>query len=141
MTAPLPAWSDAFAIDRRADLERERPLGRLDRETIFADADGHGVRVAVVDSGVDGTDPAVAGRLRRAYRVELDGEDVRVVEDDAATDVVGHGTACAGIIVGIAPAVELVSIRVLGPDNRGKGRALAAAVAWAGKGSTTAFST
>ena len=33
--------------------------------------------------------------------------------------------------MGIAPAVELISIRVLGPDNRGKGRALAAAVEWA----------
>jgi subtilisin family serine protease len=37
----------------------------------------------------------------------------------------------AGIIAGIAPAAELISIRVLGSDNRGKGRAVAAAVDWA----------
>ena len=131
MTGPAPAWSEAFAADRRAALDRERPLGRLDREAIFGDADGRGVRVAVIDSGVDGTHPAVAGRLVRSLRVELDGEEVRVIEDPDASDVVGHGTACAGIVVAIAPAVELVSVRVLGPDNRGKGRSLAAAVGWA----------
>ena len=131
MTGPVPAWSEAFAGDRRGGLERPLPLGRLDRAAVFGDADGRGVRVAVVDSGVDGSHPAIAGRLTRAFRVDLDGEDAVVVEDPGATDVVGHGTACAGIIVAIAPAVELVSVRVLGPDNRGKGRALAAAVAWA----------
>ena len=131
VTGPLPAWSEAFAADRRSALERDRPLGRLDRDEVFGDADGRGIRVAIVDSGVDGTHPAIAGRLTRAFRVELEGEDVEVIEDAAATDVVGHGTACAGIVVGIAPAVELISIRVLGPDNRGKGRALAAAVEWA----------
>jgi subtilisin len=131
VTGPLPAWSDAFAAERRAALDRDRPLGRLDRDAVFGDADGAGVRVAVVDSGVDGGHPAIAGRLRRALRVDLDGDDVDIVEDADATDVVGHGTACAGIIVGIAPAVELISIRVLGADNRGKGRALAAAVSWA----------
>ena len=43
----------------------------------------------------------------------------------------GHGTACAGIITGIAPAADIVSIRILGADNRGKGLALAAAIDWA----------
>jgi subtilisin family serine protease len=107
------------------------PLGRLDRYEVFGDADGSGVTVAVVDSGVDGDHPAVGGRLVRRLRVDLDGEVARVVDDAAATDLVGHGTACAGIIAGIAPAAELVSIRVLGSDNRGKGRAVAAAVDWA----------
>jgi subtilisin family serine protease len=132
VTGPAPAWSEAFTADHRSALDRERPLGRLDRASIFGDSDGAGVRVAIVDSGVDGSHPAIGGRLTRSLRVELDGDDVRVVEDDEArADLVGHGTACAGIVVGIAPAVELTSIRVLGPDNRGKGRALAAAVGWA----------
>ena len=46
-------------------------------------------------------------------------------------DLVGHGTACAGIIHAIAPAADLVSIRVLGADNRGAGPAFAAAIEWA----------
>jgi subtilisin family serine protease len=131
MTETLSAWSEAFAGPSRAGLVREGPLGRMDRARVFGDADGRGVTVAVVDSGVDGEHPAIAGRLARRMRVELDGEDARVIDDPAAADLVGHGTACAGIITAIAPGAELVSIRVLGPDNRGKGRAVAAAVDWA----------
>ena len=131
MTGPLAAWSDAFAAGARAGLERASPLGRLERASVFGDGRGAGVTVAIIDSGVDGDHPAIGGRLARRLRVELTGEEAHVIDDPDAGDLVGHGTACAGIIVSIAPAVELVSIRVLGADNRGKGRALAAAVAWA----------
>ncbi len=86
-----------------------------------------GIDVAIVDSGIDAEHPALAGRPIRRLRVEFDGDDTSIVEDPAATDLVGHGTACAGIVAGIAPAADLISIRVLGPDNRGKGRAVAAA--------------
>lgn len=130
MTA-LPAWAEPFAADRRPGLRRLGPLGRMDRDLAFGDADGTGVTVAVIDSGVDADHPAVDGRLDRTMRVDVDGEDVHVVEDPGGTDVVGHGTACAGIIAAVAPGVGLVSIRVLGPDNKGKGRAVAAAVEWA----------
>ena len=48
-----------------------------------------------------------------------------------AIDVVGHGTACAGIIHGLAPGADIISVRVLGPDNRGKGTIFAAGLEWA----------
>lgn len=131
MTAVLPAWSDAFAAGSRSSLVRDAPLGRLNRETVFGDADGRGVTVAIVDSGVDDRHPAVHGRVARHLAIEVDGTEAIVVEDPAGVDLVGHGTACAGIIAGIAPAAEFVSIRILGPDNRGKGLALAAAIDWA----------
>lgn len=127
----LPAWAEPFAADRRAGLRRHGPLGRMDRELAFGGADGAGVTVAVIDSGVDADHPAVDGRLDRTMRVDVDGEDAHVVEDPGGSDVVGHGTACAGIIAAVAPGARLVSIRVLGPDNKGKGRAVAAAVEWA----------
>jgi subtilisin len=126
-----PAWSEPFTAPSRSGLDRVLPLGRLDRREVFGDADGRGVSVAVVDSGVDGGHPALGGRNVRRLRVEVDGEEVRVVDDPEAADLVGHGTACAGIVHALAPAAQLVSVRVLGPDNRGKGRALAAAVGWA----------
>jgi subtilisin family serine protease len=50
---------------------------------------------------------------------------------DEPVDAVGHGTACAGIIVGLAPRVTLLSMRVLGADNRGKGIAFATGLRWA----------
>lgn len=131
MTISLPAWSEAFAAGARDGLARtDPPFGRLDRQDVFGDADGQGVTVAIIDSGVDGDHPAVRGRVARHLRVDLDGDQAIVVDDPEALDLVGHGTACAGIVAGIAPGASLVSIRMLGADNRGKGRALAAAVDW-----------
>lgn len=131
MTTALPAWSDAFAETARERLSRDAPFGRLDRADIFADADGRGVSVAIVDSGVDGRHPALRDRIVRQLLVEVDGDEAGVVDDPDGIDLVGHGTACAGIVASIAPAAELVSIRILGADNRGKGIALAAAIDWA----------
>ena len=87
--------------------------------------------VAIIDSGVERDHPAVGGRLIRSVRVDIVDDDPVVVEDEAAIDVVGHGTACAGIIHSLAPDAELISIRVLGPDNRGKGLAFAGGLEWA----------
>jgi subtilisin len=130
MSTSLPAWSEPFAADHRADLERAAPFPEVDRSWAFGAGSGEGVVVAVVDSGVEGSHPAVGGRLTGSVRVELEGEETLIV-DDEPTDAVGHGTACAGIIHGLAPAATLLSVRVLGADNRGKGLAFAAGLEWA----------
>jgi subtilisin family serine protease len=126
----LPAWSEPFAGDARGSLERGLPLGTLERQAAFGGADGSGVRVAIIDSGVEGDHPAIGGRLVGSMLVEVDHEDATVTGDSTAADVVGHGTACAGIVHAIAPGAELVSVRVLGPNNRAKGIAFAAAIDW-----------
>ena len=132
MIVSLPAWGDLFSADVRAALAREgAPLGRLDRSTVFGDSDGTGVTVLIVDSGVERDHPAVAGRLRRQLRVDVTADSALVVDDGEAGDLVGHGTACAGIIAAVAPGADIVSLRMLGADNRGKGRALAVAIEWA----------
>jgi subtilisin family serine protease len=127
---PLPAWSEPFAVDRRAALDRVLPFGRLDREAAFGGTDGRGVRVALIDSGVERTHPALDDRVSRSMVVELEDVEAFVVEDPHGVDVAGHGTACAGIVHAIAPGAELVSVRVLGPNNRAKGIAFAAALDW-----------
>jgi subtilisin len=127
----LPAWSEAFAVPARSGLLRDRPLGTMDRAAAFGDTDGRGVTVAIIDSGVEVDHPALGGRVVRSLRVDPASDGPRVVDDPAATDLVGHGTACAGIIHGIAPAADLISIRVLGADNRAGGPAFAAALGWA----------
>lgn len=132
MTQPgLPAWSEAFAGAARDRLQRERPFGTMDREVVFGDSDGRGVTVAVIDSGVERDHPAVGGRLVRSLRVDVDADGHHVVVDPEAADLVGHGTACAGIIHAIAPGADLVSVRVLGADNKAGGSAFAAALEWA----------
>ncbi len=128
----LPAWSEPFAARNRAGLVHVAPLGRVSREVAWGNGDGSGVTVAIIDSGVERDHPAVGGRLVRSMKVEVDEEgEPNVVEDAEPIDVVGHGTACAGIIHSLAPAAEFVSIRVLGPDNRGKGAVFAAGLDWA----------
>jgi subtilisin family serine protease len=107
-------------------LRRLPALERIDRDWAWGGATGAGVTVGIVDSGVEASHPRLQGRLRDSVAVELarDGEP-QIVPDDGQ-DLFGHGTAVAGIIVGMAPEVELVSVRVLGSDLRGKGIAFAA---------------
>ncbi len=127
----LPAWSEPFVGERRAELDRRLPIAGIDRDAAFGGADGTGVTVAIVDSGVERDHPAVGGRLVRSVRVEPGEEEPVVVDDPEAIDVVGHGTACAGIIHALAPGADIISVRVLGPDNRGKGTIFAAGLEWA----------
>ena len=123
-----PAWSEPFDQPGRASLDRPLPLP-LDRNAIFGDADGAGTVVAIVDSGIEAGHEAVGGRVVASVRVDLEDGRTHVV-DDADGDVVGHGTACAGIVHALAPAADIVSVRVLGPDNRAHGLAFAAALEW-----------
>jgi subtilisin len=125
-----PAWSEPFAVDHRAALRRLAPFDEIDRAWAFGRADGDGVVVAIVDSGVEGAHPAIGGRLSESVRVELDGDNATVVADEPF-DAVGHGTACAGIVRGLAPRATILSVRVLGSDNRGKGLAFATGLQWA----------
>jgi subtilisin len=131
MTSDLPAWSEPFVGEGRSALDRVVPFGSIDREWAIGGSDGSGILVAIIDSGVERDHPAVGGRLTRSVVVDISGEDPEVHDDAAGIDVVGHGTACAGIIHSLAPAADFVSIRVLGPDNRGKGIAFAAGLDWA----------
>jgi len=126
----LPAWSEPFAAEARARLARTAGLERIDRAWAWEGSTGRGMTVAIIDSGVEADHPAIEGRLVEAVAVELVDGEPRVVADEAG-DLFGHGTACGGIIVGLAPEVELVSIRVLGADLRGKGAAFLAGLDWA----------
>ena len=97
--------------------------------------EGEGVRVAIIDSGIEpgpgfgGTSGAPLGRI-------VAWVDLVEPQRRAPTDPFGHGTHVAGIIAGavtelhdsaqrrtfggVAPAAEIVSVRVL--DREGKGR-------------------
>jgi subtilisin family serine protease len=123
----LPAWSLG---EPAARLPSEWP-DVLDRAWAFGDGSGRGVRVAIVDSGIDAAHPVVGNRLSRAVAVELDQAGAPVVVEDEVGDVSGHGTACAGIVLGLAPGCELTSVRVLGADLTGGGDTLLAGVRWA----------
>lgn len=80
---------------------------------------GKGVRIAVLDSGIDTTHPALQGlRLTDDVSFERDGPFLKAVE--ASGDAIGHGTAIAWIIRSLAPEAEIGSFRVLDGDLRGR---------------------
>jgi subtilisin family serine protease len=96
----------------------------------MGDHDGAGVRVAVIDTGVQHDHPWLNRQLAASYGVRLF-DDGRVdIEPCEPLDVCGHGTASAGQIRRVAPGVELVSIRVLGESREGSSEALVAALQW-----------
>lgn len=104
----------------------------ITREWAWGGADGSGVDVAVIDSGVDADHPLVGGVTSAvAMSYDPDEEDaVRRVEGPHE-DLFGHGTACAGIIRTVAPRCRLHSVRVLGERLSGKGLVFAAGLEWA----------
>lgn len=130
MTDPaMPAWSEPFA-DPRGRLRRPLRLRGVTREWAWGGATGAGVRVGIIDSGLENDHPMLRGRVVENVAVEMTDDGPTVLPDEPR-DLFGHATACGAIILSLAPDVELVSIRVLGADLRGKGTAFAAGLEWA----------
>ncbi len=100
---------------------------------------GAGVTVAVIDTGVDGTHPDLAGRVAPGGSA-LNGAAV-VTTGTGSVDPNGHGTHVAGIaaagadngigIAGVAPGATILPLRVLGATGSGWSTDVAAGVVWA----------
>lgn len=80
---------------------------------------GRGIRVAVIDSGVELSHPALRG-LRLVDDIALEALPGRRVDvrGGGGCDVNGHGTAMAGIIRRAAPEAQIGSIRVFDAGMR-----------------------
>jgi subtilisin family serine protease len=124
-----PAWSSAFTPDALQSLEPILPIDDLTPEWAWTGSTGAGVKVAVIDSGIDATHPAV-GSVSGHVAITQEGDEL-VYDEEPHDDAFGHGTACAGIIRSLAPDCDLYSIRVLGPTLRGRGIVFAAGLRWA----------
>jgi subtilisin family serine protease len=93
-------------------------------------ATGRGVRVLVVDSGVDPAHPTFAGQSIPTFVAQVDARGFRHVVPEPPLDVSGHGTAVAGIIHAFAPEAELSSVRVMS-EIGGSSLLVIAALHWA----------
>lgn len=90
------------------------------------------VRVAVIDSGIDGSHPEFRGRIAASKSF---------VEGPATVDTQGHGTFVAGLIAagtndglgiaGLAPPAELLIAKVVGPQRSIPVEAEVKAIRWA----------
>ncbi|MET9620798.1 type VII secretion-associated serine protease mycosin [Streptomyces sp. NPDC006464] len=98
-------------------------LDTMKAEEIWQITKGQGVTVAVIDSGVDGKNPDLLGRV-------LDGKDFAPQEGgDEHKDYDGHGTSMAAVIAGtgqsgggdgafgLAPDAKILPVRVPGVDQ------------------------
>ncbi len=89
---------------------------------------GTGVRVAVLDTGIDASHPALAGRLLPGFDfVDFD-NDPSEVGSTPTNASFGHGTHVAGIVAMVAPGAKIVPLRVLDAEGAGNAWVLADAL-------------
>jgi len=125
----MPAWSlPAGSVDR-IRLAHEWPE-RVTREWALGEATGVGMKVCILDSGIEAGHPLV-GDVDEAVVVSVGEDDEPVIAPDEEGDLCGHGTACAGIVRSLAPECSLVSARVLGAGYTGSGPVLLGGLRWA----------
>ena len=106
------------------------PHIRLNIPDVWSQTQGEGVRVAVLDTGIDTDHPDLSGQI--VSTKDFTGEGIE--------DVNGHGTHCAGIIaaklndvgfIGVAPKTELIIGKVLANDGSGSYDWISDGVLWA----------
>lgn len=121
-------------IQRRAPAPETTPWGvsRVNAPAAWPTSRGAGVKVAVIDTGIDLAHPDLTANLRTGINLVRPG---RTPDDDN-----GHGTHVAGIIgavsnsigvVGIAPNVELYPVKVLNSRGVGYLSDIIAGIDWA----------
>lgn len=92
---------------------------------------GKGIKIAVLDTGIDGSHEDLSRNYKGGYNFVDNNTDIQ--------DLNGHGTHVAGIIaaadndigvVGVAPDANLYSVRVLNYDSTGTASDITAGLEW-----------
>jgi len=121
----------AVGVDHRVQATsdplqfRQWGLTEVQASAAWSVTQGRGAVVAVIDSGVDGSHPDLAGALVRGVNTRTDRGDY----SNPTTDQDGHGTHVAGIIAartgngkgvsGVAPKASIMPVKVLDADGGG----------------------
>lgn len=107
-------------------------LNAIMAQQAWKKAKGEGIKVAILDTGIDLTHPDLKDNIKAA--IDFSGSPY------GATDRKGHGTHVAGIIagidngtgmVGVAPHAELYIAKVLGDNGGGSFEAIVKGIDWA----------
>lgn len=91
---------------------------------------GAGITVAVLDTGVDASHPALAGRLAPGFDF-VDQDGVPNEQGGPRDRGFGHGTHVASLVLQVAPGARVMPIRVLDAQGRGNAWVLAEALLYA----------
>ncbi len=118
-----------------ATLNESVPLINADKVWAAFGAKGEGVKVGIIDTGVDYTHPDLGGCLGTGCKVE-GGYDFVNYDNDPIDDM-GHGTHVAGIVAsdgelkGVAPKASIYAIKVLDAGGSGYWDWVIAGIEWA----------
>ncbi|GGJ49169.1 peptidase [Streptomyces brasiliensis] len=121
-------------LDGRVDAALDRSTAQIGAPDVWEKGyRGEGVKVAVLDTGVDQTHPDLAGRIAEAkdFTDSSGTGDVFGHGTHVASIVGGTGAASAGSRKGVAPAAELLVGKVLGDDGFGTESQVIAGMEWA----------
>jgi subtilisin family serine protease len=89
-------------------------------KTAIRTGTGKGVKVAILDSGVENAHAGLGGlKLVDDIAIVAETNSIQICPGEGK-DIYGHGTAIAGIIHSTAPDAELGSFRVLGSSLRSR---------------------
>ncbi|MFI8104990.1 type VII secretion-associated serine protease mycosin [Streptomyces sp. NPDC086023] len=136
VATPRPALDGAGECSfpmKKQIAGRPWALQRVLLDELWQDTRGKGVRVAVIDTGVDRVNPQLRDALDTAA-----GRDFLDKGKDGTDDEVGHGTKVAGLIaarpregtgfVGLAPEATIIPIRQNDDRNSGNAATMAEAI-------------
>lgn len=90
----------------------------VDWQAALRERTGRGVRIALLDTGVDSCHPDLVGKIAGHYEALVDVQAGRVVPRDHGRDFNEHGTACAAILARLAPDAEIHSVQIIGDHPR-----------------------
>jgi subtilisin family serine protease len=101
-------------------------LSRIGAPAAHVQSTGVGVKIAVIDTGIDLDHPALADKIGQGYDLVDDDptpEDMpNYIDEDGDgwfDEAAGHGTHVAGIVSAVAPGATLLPYRVLNSDGFG----------------------
>lgn len=122
-------------------------LQRVNLDELWSESKGKGVRVAVIDTGVDTANPQLTKAVDASLGTNLlptkdkKGQPIDRGNAKGTTDTVGHGTRVAGIIaarplkgtgfVGLAPEATIIPIKQNDEEGHGTAGTLAEAIRFA----------
>ena len=111
----------------KADPDTRWPGLEQAREAIST-GDGSGVKVAIIDSGIESDHPLLQG-VDLADDIVISCDGMRIHFDEGnGVDAYGHGTAVASILHDEAEKVTMGSFRALDTQNRSRGFVISEAV-------------
>jgi thermitase len=126
----VSAWAGGSYVPMPQNTAKWQKMNLQQAQTLAGNL-GAGIKVAVIDTGIDLQHPAFEGGFVDASEMwDYVGNDAVPQEEGIlGTDAAfGHGTSVAGIVLQIAPKAKILPLRVLGPDGSGDVLNVAAAI-------------